>query len=134
MLGGWAGAQGETSRLAALRARHKSDQERPTAESKALPLLPPQTVTAAPRTALPRLRAEPPPLSREWPRSHQWATQRPLTQTITFHEESAGGTRPHLPVTGVLHLTLLQIIVLKQRQCHQDKESVILTNKTDSSE
>jgi len=34
-------------------------------------------------------------------------------RAVPFHEESAGGTRPHLPVTGVLYFTLLQIIIVQ---------------------
>lgn len=33
-------------------------------------------------------------------------------RAVSFHEESAGGARPHLPVTGVLHFAFLQVIVI----------------------
>lgn len=61
--------------------------------------------------------AEPPPQSQEKPRPHK------APQTITFHEESAGGTRPHLPVTGVLYFALLQIVILKQRTTGLKRQS-----------
>lgn len=38
----------------------------------------------------------------------------PLRHGVTFHEESAGGTRPHFSVAGVFNFSFFQVIILEQ--------------------
>lgn len=50
-----------------------------------------------------------------------------LTLMCTFHKKTAGKTWPHFSVIGIFHLSLLQVIILKDTETGTQKAAVAMT-------